>query len=398
MAGRADASGDRYAISSAPSGAITVEIEFYGTAYTNQYDALFWMGQSASGGTAYDRAIMAVFGNPANNMEIWACDSTAARVGPAATGGAWLTNTWHRVTIVIEGTTAGSNILLYADGSGTPLDTGTVGNANTYLAQRIEIGNDVNSDNAVNVRSANVVVTNRAFTANEVVSRQALPFHRRAAGAWGAWTLDDDTAAGLRDWSGNGRNLTETGTMTVTETASRTVVVGPTTFGDQGWGHSADPSGTTYDSNISGALSFSGSLQKQVNKPIAGALSFVGVMQKQTSKTFSGVLSFAGALASQAVFLRAVAGALSFAGALQRQANKQVAGALSFAGNMQRQTNKVLSGALSFSGALARAFTRTALVTGVLSFAGALGTLFIAGPGAAVRFYYRKKRARTRYF
>jgi hypothetical protein len=128
--------------------------------------------------------------------------------------------------------------------------------------------------------------------------------------------------------------------------------------------------GTTFFQTVTGALSPSGSLQRETRKTLAGATSPTGALARQVQKALGGSVSPAGALARQVQ--KVLGGSVSPAGALSRSISKTLAGAVSPAGNVLKQVAKTLTGAVSPTGALSS--TKVVLITlaGALSPAGAL--------------------------
>jgi hypothetical protein len=124
------------------------------------------------------------------------------------------------------------------------------------------------------------------------------------------------------------------------------------------------------DKSLTGGLSFSGAFSKKTEKSLTGALSFVGALSKSIFRSLTGSLSFSGSLGASRVILKELTGSLSFSGSLVKQGGKSLTGSLSFSGAISKQTNKALAGALSFVGSL---FKRTdKVLAGALSFSGSL--------------------------
>lgn len=197
----------------APSGDFTAAFWWFTPAVLDQqYDAIFWMGTDSGpgNGTAYNDSVMIVIGNPANTIEVWARNSVAPIAGPTA---AIQPSTWYYVTLV--GNTGTSQAMtLYLDAVSAA--TGTSGTAGTYSTNRLQIGNDVNDDNSASSRLAYFTLHNSQLSLDRIRANMR-SFRLASADAWTAITCFDD-ADGLRDMSGNARDWTENGSVTVSAT------------------------------------------------------------------------------------------------------------------------------------------------------------------------------------
>jgi hypothetical protein len=207
-----DASSDRCqrnGAGSAPSGDFTIGYwRRNPPVLDQQYDADFWMGTQTAGANAYNDSVMIVQGNPADTLEVWARNSAAPRVGPTASLQA---GAWNYVSLT-GNTGTGQNLSLRIDVSDTEY-TGTTGALGTYATTRMEVGNDANSDNAPTARYAWLTVHNSILTL-ERIRQNMRSFNHAAHDAWVAVSLEND-ADGLVDVSGNGRNFSESGSLTV---------------------------------------------------------------------------------------------------------------------------------------------------------------------------------------
>lgn len=158
---------------------------------------------------------------------------------------------------------------------------------------------------------------------------------------------------------------------TATETPGSFALTGTETWIAWTIGVRPPVSGNNYTQNLSGSLSFSGSITKQTGKPLSGALSFSGAFSKFTSRTLTAAANFAGSLAKRTSRLLPSA-SLSFSGAFStsRVTLKTLTASLSFSGSLVKQTGKSLTASMSFSGAFNRATSRT--LAAAANFSGAL--------------------------
>lgn len=213
MSLRVDTNTDRVSYAGAPTGDVCAMAWINASSLGTQYDAVYWSGDATAGANAYDASAMLVFGNPANNMEFWGKDSTAARIGPFTPNGvgSFATNTWYHVAVNYN-TANGGTCEVFVDGISR--GTGTMGSAAAFQTERTEWGNDANSDNHPTVSIFNPKIWNRKLTATEIQAEMLQQMPVDATSIWSAAQFDNDTT-GLVDLSGNGRDYTETGTLTV---------------------------------------------------------------------------------------------------------------------------------------------------------------------------------------
>lgn len=142
----------------------------------------------------------------------------------------------------------------------------------------------------------------------------------------------------------------------------------PTAVADDFGGGAIVAGGTSYTQDVSGALTSSGVLIRQMSKLLAGSLTDSGALSKSTSKAFSGLLSSSGSDTKQAG--KAFAGSLSSSGSLIKTSLKALSGALTSSGGLVRDSFKVVSGALTSSGTLLRSISRS--LSGTLTSSGDL--------------------------
>jgi len=124
--------------------------------------------------------------------------------------------------------------------------------------------------------------------------------------------------------------------------------------------------------NVSGALTFTGTLQKQIQYHLTAVWSGSGGVQKQTAKIFNGVLTGSGVLTSIKAALLSIGGILSVSGTLRQQTNKILSGALSAWGILRKQVNKGLSGVFNASVVLSASRLARLTLSGSVTSSGAL--------------------------
>ncbi len=110
----------------------------------------------------------------------------------------------------------------------------------------------------------------------------------------------------------------------------------------------------------------------QTRPVTTGELTFSGSLSLKVQRAVAGELASSGALASVPVYTQAAAGALTWAGSLGRQVSLSLAGALASAGALGRQVALGLVGALASSGSLAIEVAKS--LTGALTPAGSVST------------------------
>lgn len=91
--------------------------------------------------------------------------------------------------------------------------------------------------------------------------------------------------------------------------------------------------------SLSGAMTPSGTLSKQVGKSFTGAMTPSGIVQKRISKAISGVLTMAGALSR--TIRKSLAGTLAPVGSLGKTVRKFFVGALTLAGSLSEESRRL---------------------------------------------------------
>lgn len=83
---------------------------------------------------------------------------------------------------------------------------------------------------------------------------------------------------------------------------------------------------------------------------LSGAISFSGNLDRKPQKTLIGSISFTGSLTRLPKIL--LTGSISFVGTLQRLPKKLLTGAITFTGTLSKKVKKILTGTISFIGNL----------------------------------------------
>ena len=274
-------------------------------------------------------------------------------------------DTWYHVAIVREGNTTLKSYL-----NGVLDSTCTVSVASRTATTRMEFGawssgnNDPFSGRIQYIKAWNV-----ALTAAEIAQEMYTVAPRKLANLWGWWPGRPGSGERAKDYSGNGRDFTEGGTLTDEDPP-------PISWGARSNLRQRISAATQYSQSVAGTLTSAGALARQTGKALGGTLTSAGALARRMGKVLAGTLTSAGALTKQV--RRALAGTLSSAGALARQAGKALAGTLSSAGTLARRTNKILAGTLTSAGALVKQ-TRKALA----------GTLTSSGTLSGVRLFLK---------
>lgn len=124
--------------------------------------------------------------------------------------------------------------------------------------------------------------------------------------------------------------------------------------------------GTTFNQNVSGSLTPTGTLVRQARKVAAGAVTPVGTLARQVAKTLAGAVTPAATLVAIRTVLRSLTGTLTPIGEAVRQASKALTGSVTPTGATSKRPAKTLAGSITPAGTLAT------LKAALLSLAGAV--------------------------
>ena len=252
------------------------------------------------------------------------------------------TNTWYHVTIVRESSTSLKSYL-----NGVFEQTCSVNIASRSASSRMEFGAWSSGNNdPFSGRIQYIKIWNTALTAAEIAQEVYTVAPRKLDSLWGWYPTRPGSGERAKDYSGNGRDWTEGGTLTDDYPP-------PVSWGGR-IGRRFRAGATTYNQAIGGTLTSSGALVKQTTKTLAGTLTSTGALVKHTTKALAGTLTSSGALTAARVFLKAIGGTLTSSGALVKTTTKTLAGTLSSSGALVRRTTKILAGTLSSAGALVK--------------------------------------------
>lgn len=119
---------------------------------------------------------------------------------------------------------------------------------------------------------------------------------------------------------------------------------------------------------LSGTLTPTGALIKDVTITRAGTVTPAGALSKQTDKLLVGSLGLSGTLDVTKLAFRTVTGSLGLSGAVTKTISKGVSGALGVSGTLARYTTRILTGILTPVGALAKVVSK--LLVGSLGLSG----------------------------
>lgn len=213
MALRVDTSGtDRLTRNDNPTGACSVFFFFRPAVVNRTFDVLFYAGDSAA--STYENGVMIMFGDFGNRMEVWL--RSTAFVFQGSAGQTYSAATWYWLACSYN-TAASQAGNLYSRAVGGTAELGgsfTGGSAGTAVNEITEFGGDPTGDVAAQSRIAGARMWNAALTEAEFLREATSLTAVRRRDLWAGWTFQND-GNGLVDYSGNGRNLTETGTVTV---------------------------------------------------------------------------------------------------------------------------------------------------------------------------------------
>ncbi len=230
-------------------------------------------------------------------------------------------------------------------------------------------------------RCANVIVTATTWTLAQVQAQRYRYLPIETPWAW--WPMFPGATERLADYSGNGRNLTLTGSATDADPPPISWGVSPwvvqyVAAGGGGTEYTQSTAGTLGPSGapskrtaktFAGALGLAGALVKSTSKALTGTMGLAGSIVKSTAKSLVGTLGLEGALASSSVFLASVAGTLGLSGTIVKATAKIADGTLNSAGALVRAVAKAMGGTLTSAGAVVKATSK--IVAGALAFVGA---------------------------
>lgn len=211
-------------------------------------------------------------------------------------------NTWYHVAIVRESTTSLKSYL-----NGVYEQTCTVSAASRSASSRMEFGAwSAGNNDPFSGRIHAIKIWNTALTEAEIAQEVYTVAPRKLDSLWGWYPTRPGSGERAKDYSGNGRDWTEGGTLTDDDPP-------PISWGGR-IGRRFRAGATTYNQAIGGTLTSSGALVKQTTKSLAGTLTSTGALVRRTTKILAGTLSSAGALVKQT--RKVLGGTLTSSGAL----------------------------------------------------------------------------------
>ena len=277
------------------------------------------------------------------------------------TGSNLTASTWYHICAVRASTTS---LAIYLNGTLSTTNTRNV--TGRSASTRMEIGGFSTSDfDRTDIRVAAVKIWNTALSAAELAQEIYRITPAQFTGLW-LWSPLIGSTTDIGDYSGNARDWTAGGTLTVEDGP-------PVSWGGRPIWFPFTPAsgGTTYNQSVSGSVTPSGAIVKQAARALTGAVTPSGAALKSTSRALAGAFTPAGAIAKQPA--KSFTGAFTPAGALVRQPGKALAGSLASAGTLVRQAAKALAGAVTPTGSVTKLTSRS--LAGAVTPSGALASI-----------------------
>lgn len=175
-------------------------------------------------------------------------------------------------------------------------------------------------------------------------------------------------------------------------------------------------SGTTFEQAVSGSMTPSGDLEKEIDftvdgsltptgtitrlitQLLTGSINAVGSLVKSITKDFDGSVTPSGLLFTQMVIKQAVSGSSTPSGTIKKQINKILIASITPSGSLLRRIEKVLDGSLTPTGTVITAVVILVQLAGQIIITGALATLFVAGVAGAGRAFKVFSKVFTKVF
>jgi hypothetical protein len=151
------------------------------------------------------------------NYVCWGFGTTANQLryvttGPETAGATLTVNNWYYVAQVWTPTTGTDDVGYHGSLTAASLTALSAANGDTISGSWVlQLGNDA-FNSSLNGRLCNVKLWNNSLTAAEVQAERWSWHPQRTTDLWGWWPLDGN--GNIQDYSGNGRNLTLTGSPT----------------------------------------------------------------------------------------------------------------------------------------------------------------------------------------
>ena len=277
------------------------------------------------------------------------------------TGSNLTAGTWYHICAVRASTTS---LAIYLNGTLDSTNTRSV--SGRSASTRMEIGGFSTSDfDRTDIRATAVKIWNTALTAAEIAQEIYRITPAQFTGLW-LWSPLIGSTTDIGDYSGNARDWTAGGTLTVEDGP-------PVSWGGRPIWFPFTPAsgGTTYNQSVSGAITPSGAIVKQAARALTGAFTPSGAALKSTSKAFAGAFTPTGAMAKRPA--KAFTGAVTPSATLARQTAKVFAGAVASSGTLVRQTARALTGTVAPTSSTTKQTTRS--LAGGLTPSGALASI-----------------------
>ena len=203
MAVRFDASGDYFRIS---SGVLDYNANYTILAWvlpTSNPIALQTFITVALDSSNYDKL------RSLSSGDSYAVQANNGGTNSSGTGSAISYGAWQHIGLVRSGT---STLTGYLNGASNGVSSQSV--TGRSAATSITLGASVSGSEALNARFAAIKIWTAALTADEIAAEMRSIRPVRLANLWGWYPTRPGSGERAKDYSGNGRNWTETGTLT----------------------------------------------------------------------------------------------------------------------------------------------------------------------------------------
>lgn len=322
---------------------------------------------------------------------------------------------WQCIAVVRNSATSAYIHKIKLDGSITSSDEVTTDMTGSAAPDVMQIGDWTRWGEPTNAKYAYIKAWTRALSTSELQAQAFVIRVLNPTNLYGQWPTWPGTGVRNHDYSVNGYDWTENGTLTdedpppiayganvivlpyVAEAVTTTTTTSTTSTTSTTTTTSSTTSTTTtttlYSLSFAGTLATNGTIQKTVIKPsIAGSLATAGSLLKCSLKVLVGNLvstgilnhitlkpNIAGTLTTSGtithIAAHSFAGGLATTGALSKGIAKSMAGDLVIEGGIVKFVGKPLAGTLATSGTLRKALDK--LWAGTLTSTGGLNKVVI---------------------
>lgn len=337
-----------------------------------------------------------------STFELWSTTGSGGTINSSAFGSRPAAGTWNFFYFQCSGT--GANLLTggWCSVTGTSFTTTTTTLASaSFTVASLILGSDVFSDWAP-ARLQNVMVFDAVLTNDELLQQKMALRPQRWANLNSWYPMFDSTLANnVKDYSGNGRDLTSAGTVTIADPPPISYGAVPVTM-------FSIVTGTTYNQSVlassqptNALVRQAGKLQLTTNTPTKSIVRAVGknilatttptkALNRQTTKTLLTASTLAASLATMRVLLKSVLAATTPVAALVRSAGKPLLTVNSALVSLVKAAAKTLSATTtptkSLSSLKVRLLSLLASTTPVASVSRSIGKFLRAATSALAQF------------